>query len=73
MYGVMRAIGGGAGTGALPEYMRISNNNLVPILPNADTPKTIIYCTYPTEQKVYKKIEALRDFLVREVNKEKKS
>ena len=31
MYGVMRAIGGGAGIGALPEYMRISNNNLVPI------------------------------------------
>ena len=71
MYGVMRAIGGGAGIGALPEYMRISNNNLVPILPNADTPKTIIYFTYPPELKGSKKIEALRDFLVREVNKEK--
>jgi DNA-binding transcriptional LysR family regulator len=45
MYGVMRAIGGGAGIGALPEYMKISNNNLVPILPNANTPKTIIYFT----------------------------
>ena len=73
MYGVMRAIGGGAGIGALPEYMRISNNNLVPILPNADTPKTIIYFTYPPELKGSKKIEALSDFLVREVNKEKKS
>ena len=73
MYGVMRAIGGGAGIGALPEYMRISNNNLVPILPNADTPKTIIYFTYPPELKGSKKIEALRDFLVREVYKEKKS
>ena len=73
MYGVMRAIGGGAGIGALPEYMRISNNNLVPILPTADTPKTIIYFTYPPELKGSKKIEALRDFLVREVNKEKKS
>ena len=73
MYGVMRAIGGGAGIGALPEYMRISNNNLVPILPNADTPKTIIYFTYPPELKGSKKIEALRDFLVRVVNKEKKS
>ena len=73
MYGVMRAIGGGAGIGALPEYMRISNNNLVPILPNAETPKTIIYFTYPPELKGSKKIEALRDFLVREVNKEKKS
>ena len=73
MYGVMRAIGGGAGIGALPEYMRISNNNLVPILPNADTPKTIIYFTYPPELKGSKKIEALRDFLVREVKKEKKS
>ena len=72
MYGVMRAIGGGAGIGALPEYMRISNNNLVPILPNADTPKTIIYFTYPPELKGSKKIEALRYFLVREVNKEKK-
>ena len=56
MYGVMRAIGGGAGIGALPEYMRISNNNLVPILPNADTPKTIIYFTYPPELKGSKKI-----------------
>ena len=73
MYGVMRAIGGGAGIGALPEYMRISNNNLVPIVPTADTPKTIIYFTYPPELKGSKKIEALRDFLVREVNKEKKS
>ena len=73
MYGVMRAIGGGAGIGALPEYMRISNNNLVPILPTAETPKTIIYFTYPPELKGSKKIEALRDFLVREVNKEKKS
>ena len=73
LYGVLRAKGGGAGIGALPEYMRISNNNLVPILPNADTPKTIIYFTYPPELKGSKKIEALRDFLVREVNKEKKS
>ena len=72
MYGVMRAIGGGAGIGALPEYMKISNNNLVPILPNANTPKTIIYFTYPPELKGSKKIEALRDFLVRELNKEKK-
>ena len=73
MYGVMRAIGGGAGIGALPEYMRISNNNLVPILPTVDTPKTIIYFTYPPELKGSKKIEALRDFLVIEVNKEKKN
>ena len=73
MYGVMRAIGGGAGIGALPEYMRISNNNLVPILPTVDTPKTIIYFTYPPALKGSKKIEALRDFLVREVNKEKKN
>ena len=73
MYGVMRAIGGGAGIGALPEYMRISNNNLVPILPTVDTPKTIIYFTYPPELKGSKKIEALRDFLVREFNKEKKN
>ena len=52
--------------------MKISNNNLVPILPTVDTPKTIIYFTYPPELKGSKKIEALRDFLVREVNKEKK-
>ena len=70
MYGVMRAIGGGAGIGALPEYMKISSNNLVPILPNAKTPKALIYFTYPYELKGSRKIEALRDFLVRETNKE---
>ena len=72
MYGVMRAIGGGAGIGALPEYMKSSKNNLVPILPDAKTPKAVIYFTYPPELKGSKKIEALRDFLVREVNKERK-
>ena len=71
MYGVMRAIGGGAGIGALPEYMKISSNNLVPILPDAKTPKAVIYFTYPSEIKGSKKIAALRDFLVRETNKEK--
>ncbi len=70
MYGVMRAIGGGAGIGALPEYMKISSNNLVPILPDAKTPKAVIYFTYPSELKGSKKISALRDFLVRETNKE---
>lgn len=70
MYGVMRAIGGGAGIGALPEYMKISSNNLVPILPDANTPKAVIYFTYPSELKGSKKIAALRDFLVRETNKE---
>jgi DNA-binding transcriptional LysR family regulator len=70
MYGVMRAIGGGAGIGALPEYMKSSKNNLVPILPDAKTPKAKIYFTYPLDLKGSKKIECLRDFLVREVNKE---
>ena len=70
MYGVMRAIGGGAGIGALPEYMKISSNNLVPILPDAKTPKAVIYFTYPSELKGSRKITALRDFLVRETNKE---
>jgi DNA-binding transcriptional LysR family regulator len=73
MYGVMRAIGGGSGIGALPEYMKSSKNNLVPILPDIETPKATIYFTYPLSRKGSKKIDALRDFLVREVNKEKSS
>ena len=70
MYGIMRAIGGGSGIGALPEYMKSSKNNLVPILPDAKTPKAKIYFTYPAALKGSKKINALRDFLVREVNKD---
>jgi len=73
MYGVMRAIAAGAGVGALPDYMKSTKNNLVPILPEANTPKAIIYFTYPSELKGSKKIEALRDFLVREVNKDRKN
>jgi len=73
MYGVMRAIAAGAGIGALPDYMKSTKNNLVPILPEANTPKATIYFTYPSELKGSKKIEALRDFLVREVNKERKN
>ena len=73
MYGVMRAIAAGAGVGALPDYMKTTKNNLVPILPDANTPKATIYFTYPSELKGSKKIEALRDFLVREVNKDRKN
>jgi len=73
MYGVMRAIAAGAGVGALPDYMKTTKNNLVPILPEANTPKATIYFTYPSELKGSKKIEALRDFLVREVNKDRKN
>ena len=56
MYGVMRVIGGGAGIGALPEYMKISNNNLVPILPNANTPKQS-FILRSSKLKVQKKLK----------------
>ena len=55
------------------KFPKTLKNNLVPILPNLKTPKATIYFTYPPELKGSKKIEALRDFLVREVNKEKKN
>ena len=54
-------------------FLNQDKNNLVPILPNLKTPRATIYFTYPPELKGSKKIEALRDFLVREVNKEKKN
>ena len=43
----------------------------MPILPDDKTTKAVIYFTYPSELKRTKKIAALRDFLVRETNKEK--
>jgi len=57
MYGVMRAIAAGAGVGALPDYMKTTKNNLVPILPEANTPKATIYFTYPSELKGSKKLK----------------
>ena len=63
---VMRAVAGGFGIGALPDYMARGRTDLVRLLPEVEGPKFDVYFVYPRDLKGSQRIVALRDFLVHE-------
>ncbi len=66
LIGVMRAVIGGIGIGALPDYMARGRPDLVRLLPETEGPRFDVYFVYPRDLKGSQRIVALRDFLVKE-------
>ncbi len=66
LIGVMRAMIGGFGIGALPDYMARGRTDLVRLLPGVEGPKFDVYFVYPRDLKGSQRIVALRDFLIQE-------
>jgi len=64
IYGIYRAVQGGLGIAALPEYMSREMRNLVEILPEVRGPSLKAYFVYPEELRNANRIVVLRDFLV---------
>jgi DNA-binding transcriptional LysR family regulator len=64
IYGIYRAVQGGLGIAALPEYMSREMRNLVEILPEVRGPSLNAYFVYPEELRNANRIVVLRDFLV---------
>ena len=64
IYGIYRAVQGGLGIAALPEYMSREMRNLVEILPEIRGPSLNAYFVYPEELRNANRIVVLRDFLV---------
>jgi DNA-binding transcriptional LysR family regulator len=58
------AVRAGIGIGMIPDYMT-EDADLVSVLPDADQPTLPILFVYPEELKSSKKVQVLRDFLVR--------
>jgi len=67
LYGMYLAVQGGLGLASLPDYMIPVESSLVRILPEISSPPVQCYFVYPEEMRHSMRIEALRDFLLREV------
>ena len=69
VYGIFRAVQGGVGIAALPDYLAAEDPNLLRILPDIEGPPTPAFFVYPEELRNSKRIAVLRDFLIQEVAK----
>ena len=66
---ILRAVQGGVGIAALPDYLAADDDDLVRVLPDLEGPRTPAYFVYPEEMRHSKRITVLRDFLIQEVAK----
>lgn len=70
IYGIFRAVEGGLGIGALPDYMQRESSQLVEVLPELEGPQIDAYYVYPEELKNMKRIAVFRDYLIRRINED---
>jgi DNA-binding transcriptional LysR family regulator len=67
MYAIYRAVEGGLGIAAMPDFMERETSDLVRILPELQGPEIEAYFVYPEELRTSKRIAVFRDFLLRKV------
>lgn len=72
VYGIFRAVQSGFGIGALPYYMADEAPELEEILPSLVGPSFDAYFVYPEELRHSRRIAAVRDFLLRQVEQDAK-
>ncbi|MFQ5995816.1 MAG: LysR family transcriptional regulator [Acidiferrobacterales bacterium] len=70
VYGIFRAAKSGLGIAALPYYLSNEAPELVEILPELRGPSIEAYFVYPEELRHSKRIAAVRDFLLRQVEED---
>ena len=63
---ILRAVEGGVGIAALPDYLARGNERLVRLLPDLEGPRFEIYFVYPSDLRKSRRIQAFRDFLTSE-------
>lgn len=66
-YAILRAVQGGVGIAAIPDYLALEDTSLVRIMPDLEGPQVPAYFVYPEELRHSKRITVLRDFLIQEV------
>ncbi|MEP5760604.1 MAG: LysR family transcriptional regulator [Litoreibacter sp.] len=71
-FGVLQAVHHGLGIGVLPNYVAIDDPNLVRALPDVESKEVPVFLAYPEELRHSKRISAFRDFVVSEINAQRK-
>lgn len=71
-FGCLQAVTHGLGIGILPDYVAVDDENLTRILPDVQSNEVPVFLAYPEELRQSKRIAAFRDFVVREINEQRK-
>jgi DNA-binding transcriptional LysR family regulator len=71
-FGCLQAVHHGLGIGILPDYVAIDDPNLVRVLPEVESNEVPVFLAYPEELRQSKRIAAFRDFVVKEINEQRK-
>jgi DNA-binding transcriptional LysR family regulator len=71
-FGCLQAVHHGLGVGILPNYVAIDDPNLVRVLPDVESNDVPVFLAYPEELRHSKRISAFRDFVVKEINEQRK-
>ncbi len=66
-FGVLQGIQNNFGIGALPNYVEVDSEQLVPILPDLSSDKVPVFFAYPEELRNSKKVEAFKTFVIDEI------
>ncbi len=69
IYGIYRATKAGIGIGSLPEYFIREGSGIVQVLPEVEGPEITAYFVYASELRNSARVSVFRDYLVREMNK----
>jgi DNA-binding transcriptional LysR family regulator len=71
-FGCLQAVHHGLGIGILPDYVAIDDPNLVRVLPEVESNDVPVFLAYPEELRQSKRIAAFRDFVVKEINEQRR-
>ncbi len=71
-FGILQAVLHGFGIGALPSYIVGDLPDLVSILPTLESDPVPVFLAYPEELRNSKRVNAFRDFVLDEINHDKK-
>lgn len=72
-FGVMKAAANGLGIAALPDYITRDTPELVNVLPEEHSPPITVYFVYAEELRKSKRVLAFRDFILKEIERYRKS
>ena len=71
-FGILQAVLHGFGIGALPDYLAIDFPKLITVLPETISDPFPVFLAYPEELRSSKRVSAFRDFIIGEINEDKK-
>lgn len=71
-FGILQAVLHGFGIGALPDYIVLDFPELITVLPENVSDSVPVFLAYPEELRHSKRVNAFRDFVLEEIQEDKK-